>query len=257
MLGGHIRMADDEPGSGALEFPDCSSHTAASLGEAQNPETVFGDVENPVSASRFAPTVLSSSPLPRGMVKAGNVKESKLHLWIEKYDIEWVVVGYIGLFVFTVFLPFAFVFGVVSLLWVWWIAVVAVYLSTKGIKLSNHAHAVSDNHTKLLLMVAIVGVRYAIVGTILGEGPILGVSVSTIQLVLTTSIMALHPCSSTATAFIFLFMSWLQVVCKLILRSCVVMRVQFCAKIYFFFALIFWTPSSTAACFMWSSLFYF
>ena len=89
-------------------------------------------------------------------------------LFIEQVDHIWVKAGAAVLLVLTLLVPFAVVFGVNILLWVWWGMGAAVYISLRLMRYTNDSLSSQPDH--VLLMLLIVTVRYPFLWSVSVQG---------------------------------------------------------------------------------------
>ena len=125
-------------------------------------------------------------------------------LWIERYDGAWLAMGWCAVLGVMAVVPFALVFGVASVLWLWWVIALVICLCVWAMHESNSVGISPHNHMALL-MVVVLALRTAILGTSVVE-PVLPAVLSLLQLVALLFIMAVraHPFPVAAAVFVLI-----------------------------------------------------
>jgi hypothetical protein len=132
-----------------------------------------------IEAQLFRPV-----PVAKG---AGHRRSLSLYeAFIETYDSQWLAVAYCILLLVTFLIPFAVVFNITVLNYVWWFSGLIILASIVAMRYSNRK--ISSSHTTFFFMFVVVASRYAILSTIVA-GPFFGLFFSSIQLVFLICVM--------------------------------------------------------------------
>jgi len=125
-------------------------------------------------------------------------------LWIERYDGAWLAMGWCAVLGVMAVVPFALVFGVSSVLWLWWVIALVICLCVWAMHESNSVGISAHNHM-VLLMVVVLALRTAILGTSVVE-PMLPTVLSLLQLAALVFILAVraHPFPVVAAVFVLI-----------------------------------------------------
>ena len=123
-------------------------------------------------------------------------------LFIEQVDHIWVKAGAAVLLVLTLLVPFAVVFGVNILLWVWWGMGAAVYISLRLMRYTNDSLSSQPDH--VLLMLLIVTVRYPFLWSVSVQGHTWLLTLAQLCVLFANNVMVAAQAHGTITAVVFL-----------------------------------------------------
>ena len=80
--------------------------------------------------------------------------------WLERYDWLWLTLACVFVCVLTVILPFALIFGQLTVVWVWWASLVVVFFLSRGVQWQNET--IHNNLTTVLVVAIIYGFNFAL-----------------------------------------------------------------------------------------------